>query len=218
MSVFSIVVSLVIEQLFTFLLSGHHQAYRVCCHSFLAKQKSVPHAATRKTRSLNTLIYFSTEKNTGIGNFLSFMPWCVREGEQLLWANVSNFSSLFDVTLPHFVLSWGFYNHITGFWSTEKGNWVSNCGKFTSPWRSEVLVLPLLSSSLSLLISINFVHENLKYIYQSVVSVIIWYLSAVSSHDTQGLLPKPGIEDSFHQMLLVRYRRCDLENLHLVKD
>ncbi|KAF6288444.1 hypothetical protein mRhiFer1_009161 [Rhinolophus ferrumequinum] len=25
---------------------------------------------------------------------------------------------------------------------------------------------------------------------------------AVSSHDTQGLLPKPGIEDSFHKMLL----------------
>uniref|UniRef100_A0A671E6G9 KRAB box domain containing 5 n=2 Tax=Rhinolophus ferrumequinum TaxID=59479 RepID=A0A671E6G9_RHIFE len=40
----------------------------------------------------------------------------------------------------------------------------------------------------------------------------------MSPHDTLGLLPKPGIEDSFHQMLLVRYRRCDLENLHLVKD
>ncbi|KAF6289541.1 hypothetical protein mRhiFer1_018964 [Rhinolophus ferrumequinum] len=41
---------------------------------------------------------------------------------------------------------------------------------------------------------------------------------AVSSEDTLDLLPNPSIGDSFHKMLLVRYGRCCLDNLHLMKD
>lgn len=40
----------------------------------------------------------------------------------------------------------------------------------------------------------------------------------MSSQKTQGLLPQPGLEDSFHKMLPVRCGRCGLENLHLMKD
>lgn len=34
--------------------------------------------------------------------------------------------------------------------------------------------------------------------------------------DTQGLFLKPGLEDSFQKMLLVRHRQCDLKYLHIV--
>ncbi|KAM5194901.1 KRAB domain-containing protein 5-like isoform 1-T1 [Hipposideros larvatus] len=43
-------------------------------------------------------------------------------------------------------------------------------------------------------------------------------LPALSSEDTLDLLANPGIEDSFHKMLLVRYGRCSLDNLHLMKE
>lgn len=47
----------------------------------------------------------------------------------------------------------------------------------------------------------------------------IWYLSALSSEDTKDFLPKPGIENSFHKMLImVRYGMCDFEDLQLMKD
>ncbi|XP_057406416.1 KRAB domain-containing protein 5-like, partial [Balaenoptera acutorostrata] len=42
---------------------------------------------------------------------------------------------------------------------------------------------------------------------------------ALSSHDTQGLLPKkPDIEDLFKKVLLGKYRSCGLGNLYLMKD
>lgn len=46
----------------------------------------------------------------------------------------------------------------------------------------------------------------------------MWYLSAVSSQRTEGLLPQLGLEDSFHKMQPVRCGRGGLENLHLMKD
>lgn len=46
----------------------------------------------------------------------------------------------------------------------------------------------------------------------------ICYLSAISSQETQDLLPQPGIEESFHKMLLVRFGKCrSLGNLYLRK-
>lgn len=38
------------------------------------------------------------------------------------------------------------------------------------------------------------------------------------SEDSKGLLPKLGIEDSFHRMLLVRYERCGVDYLPLMKN
>lgn len=40
----------------------------------------------------------------------------------------------------------------------------------------------------------------------------------MSSQENQDLLPQPGIEDSFHKMLLVRFGKCRSPgNLHLRK-
>lgn len=39
----------------------------------------------------------------------------------------------------------------------------------------------------------------------------------MSSQVTQGLLPKPGIENSCWNVLQVRYTMCGIENLHLIK-
>lgn len=39
----------------------------------------------------------------------------------------------------------------------------------------------------------------------------------MSSQVTQGLLPKPGIENSYWNMLQVRCTMCGIENLHLIK-
>ncbi|KAF6080290.1 zinc finger protein 726 [Phyllostomus discolor] len=42
-------------------------------------------------------------------------------------------------------------------------------------------------------------------------------LSAMSSEDNQALLRKPGIEDLFSKIILVRYGRCGFDSIHLMQ-
>lgn len=75
-------------------------------------------------------LYLSREEIRNWEVFFSFfkiLPLHAREFEQILWANVSNFLSIYDVPLPHYYLSWAYCELLTCFWSIQKCNLVHNC-------------------------------------------------------------------------------------------